>query len=81
MTDKHPVIVHLTAPDRFRTQTRLAAAAGIMPHTLSEKVRSKNPLTFEQMGKILRAAPDMGVAVTPADFFPEFSEASQADAA
>jgi hypothetical protein len=69
MTDIN-VIDHLAAPERFRTQTRLAEAAGVKPHTISEK-RHTNALTHDQMRRILRAAPTMGVALTPADFFPE----------
>lgn len=64
------VIDHLTAPDRFKTQTRLAEAAGVRPHTICEK-RKTNSLTHDQMRRILRVAPDMGVAITPADFFPD----------
>lgn len=64
------VIDHLTAPERFRTQTRLAEAAGVRPHTICEK-RKTNALTHEQMRRILRKAPEMGVELTPADFFPE----------
>lgn len=64
------VIDHLTAPERFKTQTRLAQAAGVKPHTISEK-RHTNALTHEQMRRILRVAPEMGVDVSPTDFFPE----------
>ena len=70
--DPSNVIDHLTAPERFRTQTRLAEAAGVKPHTICEK-RHTNTLTHDQMRRILRAAPDMGVEVRPDDFFPEFS--------
>lgn len=68
MTDIN-VIDHLTAPERFRTQTRLAEAAGVKPHTISEK-RHSNSLTHEQMRRILKAAPQMGVEISPGDFFP-----------
>lgn len=65
------VIDHLTAPQRFRTQTNLAKAAGVAQNTISER-KSTNRLSHDQMRKILRAAPGMGVEVTPDDFFPEF---------
>lgn len=65
------VIEHLTAASRFRTQTRLAKAAGVQPHTITEK-KHNNSLTHAQMRRILQAAPEMGVDITPADFFPEF---------
>lgn len=68
MTDIN-VIDHLTAPERFRTQTRLAEAAGVKPHTISEK-RHSNSLTHDQMRRILKAAPTMGVEIGPEDFFP-----------
>jgi hypothetical protein len=67
MTDAN-VIDHLSK--RFGTQTRLAIAAGVKQNTISEK-RSTNCLTHGQMRRILRVAPEMGVLVTPADFFPE----------
>lgn len=67
------VIDHLTAPERFGTQTRLAEAAGVRPHTISEK-RHSNALTHEQMRRILRIAPSMGVALRPEDFFPGLCE-------
>lgn len=72
------VIDHLTAPERFRTQTRLAEAAGVKPHTICEKRKSDNPLTHVQMRRILRVAPAMGVAVEPSDFFPELKQADAA---
>lgn len=62
------VIDHLKT--RFGTQTRLAVAAGVKQNTISDK-KSTNSLTHEQMRRILRAAPAMGVTVTPEDFFPE----------
>lgn len=74
------VIDHLTARERFRTQTRLAEAAGVKPHTISEKKTSENPLTHTQMRRILRAAPEMGVEITPADFFPELAIRAEAAA-
>jgi uncharacterized protein (DUF2384 family) len=70
MTDIN-VIDHLKA--RFRTQTRLAEAAGVAQNTMSDR-KAANALTHEQMRRILRKAPEMGVAVTPEDFFPEFAE-------
>lgn len=80
---RHNVIVHLTAPERFGNQTRLAEAAGVSQPTISERKLS-NSLSHDQMRRILRVAPAMGVAVTPDDFFPEFAAdaaAPQADAA
>lgn len=71
------VIAHLAAPERFRTQTRLAEAAGVKPHTISER-KETNSLSHEQMRRILREAPKMGVQVTPEDFFPEFVGARRA---
>lgn len=67
---KNPVIAHLIDPERFRTQTRLAAAAGVKPHTISGKAADDNPLTYAQMCRILQVAPEFGVRITPADFFP-----------
>jgi len=63
------VIDHLTSPERFGTQTRLAEAAGVRPHTISEK-RHTNSLTHAQMRRILVVAPKMGVSISPDDFFP-----------
>lgn len=63
------VIDHLTAPERFGTQTRLAEAAGVRPHTISEK-RHTNSLTHAQMRRILTVAPQMGISISPDDFFP-----------
>ena len=63
------VIDHLTSPERFGTQTRLAEAAGVRPHTISEK-RHTNSLTHAQMRRILAVAPKMGVVIGPDDFFP-----------
>lgn len=82
MTDKRrqlaPVIVHLTSPERFGTQTRLAEAAGVKPHTISGKADTDNPLTYAQMRRVLQAGPTMGVPVTPSDFFPEDREQDRA---
>ena len=55
---------------KFGTQTRLAAAAGIRQHTMSER-KAVNSLSHDQMRRIMRAGPDMGVEITPYDFFPE----------
>ncbi|WP_128115653.1 hypothetical protein [Brevundimonas diminuta] len=63
------VIDHLTSPERFGTQTKLAEAAGVRPHTISEK-RQTNSLTHAQMRRILIVAPQMGVSIRPDDFFP-----------
>lgn len=62
------VVDHLAA--RFGTQTALAKAAGVKQNTMSDR-KAANTLTHAQMRRILDAAPDMGVSVTPADFFPE----------
>jgi transcriptional regulator with XRE-family HTH domain len=62
------VIDHLKS--RFGTQIKLAEAAGCKQNTISDR-RKANSLTHEQMRRILRTAPDMGVTVEPADFFPE----------
>lgn len=74
MTDKRelsPVIAHLTQRERFGSQTRLAEAAGVKPHTISGKADTQNPLTYAQMRRILDAGPRMGIPVTPSDFFPD----------
>ena len=73
MSDKpiSPVIRHLTSRDRFGTQTRLAEAAGVKPHTISGKAASANPLTYAQMRRVLEVAPQMGVELRPDDFFPD----------
>lgn len=68
MTDTN-VIDHLTA--KFGTQIKLAKAAGVAQNTISDK-KAANRLSHEQMRSILRKAPEMGVVVTPDDFFPEF---------
>lgn len=70
------VIDHLTAPDRFKTQMRLAEAAGVKQNTISDR-RASNSLTHEQMRRILKRAPEMGVNVTPEDFFPEILAGSE----
>lgn len=64
------VIDHLTSPERFRTQTRLAEAAGVKQHSISGR-RKVNSLSHDQMRRILKVAPGMGVSISPADFFPE----------
>jgi hypothetical protein len=73
MSDKliSPVIQHLTSKDRFGSQTRLAEAAGVKPHTISGKATGRNPLTYMQMQRVLAVGPEMGVEVAPDDFFPE----------
>ena len=65
------VIEHLTRKELFGSQTRLAEAAGCKAHTICGKRNSRNPLTHEQMRRILAKAPELGVPVTPEDFFPE----------
>lgn len=83
MADKpiSPVIRHLTARERFGTQTRLAEAAGVKPHTISGKAAGPNPLTYSQMRRVLEAGPEMGVDVKPEDFFPDVGPAAQDKAA
>jgi transcriptional regulator with XRE-family HTH domain len=69
MSDKQiNVIDHLA--ERFGTQLRLAAAAGCAQSTMSEK-RQSGSLTHDQMRRLLKTAPEYGVTITPADFFPE----------
>lgn len=55
---------------RFGTQTRLAQAAGCTQSTMSEK-RKTNSLTHDQMRRLLKVGPEMGVEIKPEDFFPE----------
>ncbi len=74
------VIDHLTAPDRFGTQTRLAEAAEVKPHTICEK-RKSNALTHANMRRILENGPKMGVPVRPEDFFPEIAADDRQDTA
>lgn len=69
MTDIN-VIDHLS--QRFGNQTRLAKAAGVSQPTIAGRKKS-NSLSHEQMRRIIKAAPDMGVAVVPEDFFPELA--------
>ncbi len=64
------VIAHLTQPELFGSQTKLAKAAGVRPHTISGKRDSENPLTYSQMRRILEEGPTLGVTVDPWDFFP-----------
>lgn len=68
MSDIPNVIEHLKR--RFGSQLRIAEAAGVKQNTISDR-KAANSLTHEQMRRILTAAPDMGVAVGPEDFFPE----------
>lgn len=62
------VIDHLTR--RFGNQTRLAEAAGVSQPTIAGRKKS-NSLSHEQMRRIMREAPKMGVRIKPSDFFPE----------
>lgn len=62
------VVSHLKS--KFGTQMRLAQAAGVAQNTISDR-KAVNSLTHDQMRRILKAAPEMGVVVTPEDFFPE----------
>lgn len=81
MSDKHVAITHLTQAERFGSQTRLAQAAGVKPHTISGKAASDNPLTHKQMHRILEVAPEMGVQVDAWDFFPDLRPAETVRAA
>lgn len=74
------VVDHLTRPERFKTQTRLAEAAGVKQNTISDRRRA-NALTHEQMRRILRSAKEMGLAIAPDDFFPEFKAQGEGEAA
>lgn len=80
MSDKSAVITHLTRPERFGSQTRLAQAAGVKPHTISGKASSESPLTHKQMHRILVVAPEMGVDVDAWDFFPDLKATQDAAA-
>lgn len=75
------VIAHLVTPERFRTQTRLAQAAGVRPHTISERRHGSGTLTHEQMRRILLAAPSMGVLIDAWDFFPDIAASRSGEAA
>jgi len=55
----------------FGSQTKLANAAGCAQSTMSEKQKT-NSLTHAQMRRILSVGRELGVPVTPNDFFPEF---------
>ncbi|MFZ5669092.1 MAG: hypothetical protein ACOY4K_06335 [Pseudomonadota bacterium] len=72
------VIEHLTAPELFRTQTRLAEAAGVKPHTINERLRHRGGhLTHLQMRQILLSAPAMGVTIDAWDFFPDLRPSAE----
>jgi len=64
------VIDHLTR--RFGNQTRLAEAAGVSQPTIAGRKKS-NSLSHDQMRRIIRSGPTMGVAIKPDDFFPEWT--------
>lgn len=70
------LIEHLTGKGLFGSQTNLARAAGCAAHTICGKRNSPNPLTYQQMRRILASAAELGVAITPDDFFPEFERAA-----
>lgn len=67
----HALIDHLTGRSLFKNQSELARAAGVKPHTISGKKDSENVLTLSQMRRVLVVGREMGVPVTPADFFPD----------
>lgn len=67
MTDIN-VVDHLTR--RFGNQTRLAEAAGVSQPTIAGRKKS-NTLSHDQMRRIMRVGPAMGVTIKPEDFFPE----------
>jgi hypothetical protein len=75
MSDIPNVIDHLKG--RFGSQLRIAEAAGVKQNTISDR-KAANSLTHEQMRRILKTAPDMGVRITPDDFFPEMQPAQDA---
>lgn len=66
---------------KFGTQTAIAAAIGVKPHTICGKQANSNPLTYSQMEKLLERAPALGVELEPADFFPRAANADVADRA
>lgn len=72
------VIDHLTR--RFGNQTRLAEAAGVAQPTIAGR-KKVNSLSHEQMRRIMRIGPTMGVSIRPDDFFPELLAAPTTDAA
>lgn len=71
-SNRHPAIRRLL--EKLGTQTAIAAAAGVRPHTICGKQASPNPLTYEQMERIMTADP----RVTPGDFFPHLDTPRQA---
>jgi predicted XRE-type DNA-binding protein len=75
MSDIPNVIDHLKS--RFGNQQRIAEAAGVTQGTISDR-RARNSLSHKQMRTILKTAPDMGVEITPDDFFPEMQPAQDA---
>jgi hypothetical protein len=64
------LITRLSGEKFFGSQTKLAEVVGVRPHTICEKKDSKNPLTYTQMVLILEKGPELGVNITPDDFFP-----------
>lgn len=72
------VIDHLTR--RFGNQTRLAEAAGVSQPTIAGR-KKVNSLSHEQMRRIMRVGPSMGVSIKPDDFFPELMPAPPTQAA
>jgi hypothetical protein len=74
MSDKrppHPVITRLLS--KFGTQTAIAAAIGVKPHTICGKQANANPLTYAQMERLLERAPELGVDLAPSDLFPRIA--------
>lgn len=67
----HPLIDHLTSRSLFKNQSELAEAAGIKPHTLSGKKGGDNVFTLSQMRRLLVVGQELGVPITPNDFFPD----------
>lgn len=72
------VIDHLTR--RFGNQTRLAEAAGVSQPTIAGR-KKVNSLSHEQMRRIMRMGPTMGVSIKPDDFFPEMTPVPPTEAA
>lgn len=72
MTDKPNVIEYLTAPERFGNQTRLGQAIGLGQSSVAGRKKA-NSLSHDQMRTLLKVAPELGVPLSPFDFFPELA--------
>jgi transcriptional regulator with XRE-family HTH domain len=79
MSDKSPAPLHpamARVVSKFGTQTAVARAIGVKPHTLNGKARGDTPLTYPQMKRLLEVAPEVGVELRPDDFFPQLDGAA-----